>query len=84
MLQSYLKIGWRNLKGNLGYSAINIAGLAAGMTVWHFAGGAHIKAGHVLPQGLHVHRVVQDMAALGRLFRDAGISGNERVAIPSS
>lgn len=31
MLKNYLKIGWRNLMKNKGYSAINIGGLAIGM-----------------------------------------------------
>ncbi|MDQ2656546.1 MAG: hypothetical protein M3Y60_03920 [Bacteroidota bacterium] len=30
---SYVKIGWRNLLRNKGYSLINIGGLAAGMSV---------------------------------------------------
>jgi putative ABC transport system permease protein len=33
MLQNYFKISWRNLRKNLGYSLINIGGLAIGMTV---------------------------------------------------
>ncbi len=33
MYKSYLKIGWRNLLKNKGYSAINITGLALGMIV---------------------------------------------------
>lgn len=33
MLRNYFKISWRNLTKNLGYSLINIGGLAAGMTV---------------------------------------------------
>lgn len=33
MFKSYLKIAWRNLKKNKGYSAINIGGLALGMAV---------------------------------------------------
>lgn len=33
MYQSYLKIGWRNLIRNKGYSIINIGGLALGMTI---------------------------------------------------
>ncbi|MBG6131487.1 putative ABC transport system permease protein [Aquimarina sp. EL_43] len=32
MLKNYLKIAWRNLLKNKGYSAINIGGLAIGMT----------------------------------------------------
>lgn len=33
MFKSYFKIGWRNMLRNKGYSAINISGLAIGMTV---------------------------------------------------
>ncbi len=33
MFKSYLKIAWRNLMGNKGYSLINIGGLALGMFV---------------------------------------------------
>ena len=33
MLSNYLKIGWRNLMRNKGYSILNISGLAAGMAV---------------------------------------------------
>ncbi len=53
---------------------------AAGMPVWHFAGGSHVKAGPVLPTGLHVDRVVQDMAELLQLFREAGLCHGGGVA----
>ncbi|HZY77933.1 MAG TPA: ABC transporter permease [Cyclobacteriaceae bacterium] len=33
MLQSYFRVGWRNLLRNKGYSFINIGGLALGLTV---------------------------------------------------
>ena len=33
MYKNYLKIAWRNLTRNKGYSAINIGGLALGMAV---------------------------------------------------
>jgi putative ABC transport system permease protein len=33
MLQNYFKISWRNLHKNLGYSLINIGGLAVGMCI---------------------------------------------------
>ena len=33
MIKNYLKIAWRNLARNKGYSAINIGGLAVGMAV---------------------------------------------------
>ena len=38
MYKSYLKIGWRNLIKNKGYSFINIGGLAMGMAVAIFIG----------------------------------------------
>lgn len=38
MYKSYLKIGWRNLVRNKGYSFINIGGLAMGMAVALFIG----------------------------------------------
>lgn len=46
------------------------AGLAAGMTVWHFAGGAHLKAGYRLPADVVAHRVVADVADLEFAFRE--------------
>ena len=33
MFQSYIKIGWRNMMRNLGYTSINVGGLAVGMAV---------------------------------------------------
>lgn len=40
------------------------AGLSAGMTVWHFRGGAHIKAGYELPEDVTPHGSVNDMTSL--------------------
>ncbi len=56
------------------------AARAADMTVWHFAGGAHVKAGQILPVDLKVDRVVQDMAEVLQLFREAGLCRNGNVA----
>jgi HAD superfamily hydrolase (TIGR01509 family) len=56
------------------------AARAAGMTVWHFAGGSHVKAGQVLPPDLPVDRVVHDMAEILRLFREAGLCHGGDVA----
>jgi HAD superfamily hydrolase (TIGR01509 family) len=56
------------------------AALAANMTVWHFAGGSHVKAGQVLPPDLHVDGVVQDMAEMLLLFREAGLCRNSNLA----
>lgn len=50
------------------------AGLAAGMPVWHFAGGCHVKAGYALPEGLAVQKVVPGMAELHGAFCDLGLS----------
>ncbi len=56
------------------------AARAAGMAVWHFAGGSHIKAGQILPPDLFVDRVVMDMAEVLQLFRKAGLCHNSSVA----
>lgn len=49
------------------------AARAAGMTVWHFAGGAHIKAGYRLPEDVVPDRVVTSMADLHATFKALGI-----------
>ncbi len=56
------------------------AARAAGMTVWHFAGGSHVKAGQILPPELLVDRVVQDMAEVLQLFRESGLCHDGGVA----
>lgn len=53
---------------------------AAGMTVWHFAGGSHVKAGQILPPDLTVDRVVHDMGHVLQLFREAGLCREGDVA----
>ncbi len=50
------------------------AGLAAGMAVWHFAGGCHVLAGYRLPEGLAAHRVIADMSGMAAAFRELGLS----------
>jgi beta-phosphoglucomutase-like phosphatase (HAD superfamily) len=50
------------------------AGLAAGMEVWHFAGGCHVLAGYRLPAEVAPHRVVHGMAEMGRAFDELGLS----------
>jgi HAD superfamily hydrolase (TIGR01509 family) len=52
------------------------AGLAAGMTVWHFAGGAHVKAGYCLPEGLEPHYAVGSMQELDAMLRKFGLSSS--------
>lgn len=49
------------------------AGLAAGMPVWHFAGGAHVKAGYRLPDDVVPDRVVHGMAELRDAFLQIGL-----------
>jgi HAD superfamily hydrolase (TIGR01509 family) len=49
------------------------AGLAAGMTVWHFAGGAHVTAGYGLPPTIEPHRRIGDMLALKTCFEELGL-----------
>lgn len=56
------------------------AAQAAGMTVWHFAGGSHVKAGYALPEGVTPDRVVHDMTELLRLFCEAGLCADKPVA----
>ena len=36
------------------------AAKAAGMPVWHFAGGAHVKAGYRLPDGVVADRRIAE------------------------
>jgi HAD superfamily hydrolase (TIGR01509 family) len=50
------------------------AGLAAGMTVCHFRGGAHVAAGYRLPDDVRPHLAAGSMAELGRVFANFGLS----------
>ena len=47
---------------------------AAGMEVWYFAGGAHVKAGYRLPETLSVAKVIPDMPSLLDAFVEIGVS----------
>ena len=49
------------------------AAQAAGMQVWHFAGGAHIKSGYHLPEGLAANRTIASMMALKSAFSEIGL-----------
>ncbi len=49
------------------------AGLAAGMTVWHFAGGAHVRAGYRLPDNVRAERTVPSMKGLRAAFAEIGL-----------
>jgi HAD superfamily hydrolase (TIGR01509 family) len=50
-----------------------LAAKAAGMEVWHFAGGAHIRAGYHLPENLTVAKTFVDMPSLQHAFAEHGI-----------
>jgi len=52
------------------------AGMAAGMEVWHFAGGCHVRAGYRLPSELMPQRAVPGMRELGAAFRELGLSSS--------
>ena len=56
------------------------AARAAGMMVWHFAGGSHIKAGQTLPPDAVSDRIVEDMDEVLLLFRRAGLCRDSGVA----
>lgn len=49
------------------------SGHAAGMEVWHFAGGSHVQAGYRLPDDVVPHRVVAGMADLGAALAERGL-----------
>lgn len=57
-----------------------VAARAAGMRVWHFRGGVHVKAGYELPPSLAVERSIADMSELHHVFARAGICTAPRVA----
>jgi HAD superfamily hydrolase (TIGR01509 family) len=49
------------------------AAQAAAMPCWHFAGGAHVKAGYTLPPELVPARSIGSMAALRSAFAEIGL-----------
>lgn len=54
------------------------AGMAAGMQVWHFAGGSHMREGMEHLHAATFHRRIADMAALQAAFSEMGIGGQEQ------
>jgi beta-phosphoglucomutase-like phosphatase (HAD superfamily) len=50
-----------------------LAARAAAMQVWHFAGGAHVRAGYRLPPDVVPDRTVADMRELLDAFRHIGL-----------
>lgn len=57
-----------------------LAARAAGMQVWHFCGGVHVKMGYALPAAAAADRAIADFAELHRVFVAAGICAAPRVA----
>ena len=49
------------------------AALAAGMAVWHFTGGAHVRAGYRLPGDVMPHATATGMDDLARAFAKMGL-----------
>lgn len=49
------------------------AARAAGMAVWHFAGGAHVKAGYRLPGDAAADRTVRSMDELRESLAELGL-----------
>jgi HAD superfamily hydrolase (TIGR01509 family) len=49
------------------------AAKAAAMPVWHFSGGAHVKAGYSLPDGVTPDRVIGGMDDLRNAFSEIGL-----------
>jgi HAD superfamily hydrolase (TIGR01509 family) len=54
---------------------------AAGMEVWHFAGGAHVRGGYQLPSHVKPARTVNDMPELAKLLGAAGLGRNGAVRL---
>ncbi len=50
-----------------------LAAKSANMEVWHFAGGAHIKAGYQLPSNLNMVKSFPDMQCLHLALADIGV-----------
>jgi len=50
-----------------------LAAQAAGMEVWHFAGGAHVKAGYQLPADVKPDRTIKDMHELAVMLGAVGL-----------
>ena len=55
-----------------------LAAKAAGMEVWHFAGGAHIKAGYQLPENLVVAKTFVDMPSLQKQLVEIGVCSTQK------
>ena len=53
-----------------------LAARAAGMAVWQYAGGSHVKAGYALPPHVRADRVLATMEQLHAAFAGSGLSAS--------
>jgi putative ABC transport system permease protein len=99
MIKNYLKIAWRNLKRNVGYSIINITGLAVGMSVSLLIGlwiydelsfdryhKNHSRVGQVLATQSFNNEIETDasiVVPMGAAFRTQYAGEFKRVALTS-
>lgn len=57
------------------------AGRAAGMTVWHFTGGAHFSGGYALPSDILPDRVISGMAEFRRALAEHAVKQEDAKTI---
>ena len=78
MLRNYLKIAWRNLRRQKGFTFINIVGLALGMAssllilLWV---QDELSIGAQYPNAPHLYRVMENEIADGRIVTDEDTPG---------
>lgn len=80
MFKNYLKIAWRNMLHNKGYSALNIVGLAAGMAVALLIGlwvTYQYSYDHFLPNYKRLYRVEMNLTS-----QHYGTSTQTSIALP--
>ena len=75
MYKSYLKIGWRNLLRNKGYSLINIGGLAMGMAV-------AILIGLWVFDELSFNKYYKNHETIAQVYRSSIFNGEREVNTP--
>ncbi|CCH51925.1 protein of unknown function DUF214 [Fibrisoma limi BUZ 3] len=78
MLRNYFKIAWRNLVRNKTFSAINILGLALGMTSSLLIGlwiQDELSVGRQYPNAPYLYRVMEHEIADGRIVTDEDTPG---------
>lgn len=99
MIRSYLKFAWRNFRKNLGYSALNVTGLAVGMAVALLIGlwiydelsfdryhKNHSRVGQVLATQVFNDEIETDasiVVPMGAAFRTQYASEFKKVALSS-